>query len=187
MAARDVLQVRGWANSRIVYNRPPAGLGGRIGAGQRGGAMIATQSARTSSPASHRAGVLRTGLLVALLGVQGCAGDDPSGGAESAPPPPVVATAREVDPVGGSVDATPADESAAGDPVEAERAARRAAAQSYLESALEAASERHRLALAHCRGSVDVDFETCVATADQSLEAEQRSARVEFDARMEAD
>ncbi len=124
--------------------------------------------------------------------LQGCAGDDPGGGRESGSPPPAAATAREADRVtvadpGASVDATPAEASAAVDPVEAEKATRRAAAQSYLESAQAAASERHRLALAHCQGSVDLDFETCVATADQSLEAELRSARVEFDTQMEAD
>jgi hypothetical protein len=125
--------------------------------------------------------------------LQGCTGNDPGSGRESGSPRPLVAPAREVDPVtvadsgGDSVDAAPADGAAAVDPVEVEQATRRAAAQSYLEGAQAAASERHRLALAHCRDSVDIDFETCVATADQSLEAELRSARVEFDTQMEAD
>ena len=154
--------------------------------------MIATEGARIRNPASCLGGALGAGLLAALIVLQGCAGDDPGGGRESGPPPPVAAAARQVDPVtvadpGASVEATRDDASVEVDPIEAEKATRRAAAQSYLENAQVAASKRHRLALADCQSSVEIDFETCVATADQSLEAELRSARVEFDAQMEVD
>jgi hypothetical protein len=155
--------------------------------------MIATERAQTRNSASYRVGALRAGLLAALLVLQGCAGDDPNGGRDSDQAATSAAAAREDDKVAVAepdavgFDVAPADAMTAVDLVEAEQATRRVAAQTYLDSAQADARERHRRALEHCHGSVDADFETCVATADQSLEAELRSARVEFDTRMEAD
>ncbi len=127
-------------------------------------------------------------LLVALLSGLGCAPGDLPPGQETERNPAQSAVAREVaadaDPDLSGAVAAAATAATKEDAAEGEQGARRAQAQSYLDRARDDAQARHRLAIEHCRERVSVDYEACEATADESLEAELRAARVEFDAQM---
>jgi hypothetical protein len=79
--------------------------------------------------------------------------------------------------------AAPPVEATSVEDFEVEQARRLAAARDYLERARSDAEERHRLSLRTCRDEA-LDPDSCVATADESLQAELRAARVEFDAQM---
>lgn len=93
-----------------------------------------------------------------------------SGAPAPAPPGP---------PAAGPLDEAPAVTTPSADV----QAARQVAAQAYLDAARERALRSRHEAKTRCEAGV-LDYEACIAAADESFEAALRNARVEFDARM---
>jgi hypothetical protein len=130
----------------------------------------------------HRIGI----AAVVIAALWACSGEEQRPAAGAVPP---AGSAAATAPTGTAVAAPAAapgsaDADAPEAAVEAGQAARLAEARSYFERARRDAEERHLAAMQHCRDQVPAEFDACVATADESLEAELRAARVEFDARM---
>jgi hypothetical protein len=139
-----------------------------------------TPFARVQRSLGHAALIAALTLLVACR-----VEDPPVEAADRAAPQP--AAIERVAPVGpeasAGLPAAPPVEAAPDDAFAAEHARRLEAAQAYLDRARSDAEERHRRSLLSCQDDA-ADFDTCVATADESLQAEMRAARVEFDAQM---
>lgn len=127
------------------------------------------------------------GLACALLLLAACGGDSRSAEKPASPSvaPATAEPASDVNPAMAAPVSMETNAAATEPTLEAAHARRLTDAQSYLNRAREAAEGRHRSAMDNCqRGALAVDFDTCVASAEASLEAELRAARVEFDARM---
>jgi hypothetical protein len=127
-------------------------------------------------------------MLGMLLALTACgngatpASREVPGASDVASQQPAVATAAaSKDPV---ADAPATDDGVHDASFEVQQARRLSQAQAYLDRARDAALTRHDLAVGQCQQSAPNDSDTCIATADESLQAELRAARVEFDALM---